>query len=146
MESQQPDQPPNPFTLFGVQNAILKSQLRIFTKYEFESKGKACLELCQPLKDRYLAVAFRNDTELNDGAFLDATKTDEEDELLELSLMCQQKCKEPVSLIQTFYTDNTNKLMTSMQRCLSKCDLNFVKDKSTTEKESIESVEISVIH
>ena len=44
--------------------------------------------MCQPLKNRYLALAFLNDQELEKGVQLANEKMEEEDELLELTLMC----------------------------------------------------------
>ena len=68
--------------------AFTKAQTNIFTKYDFEGKIKGCMDTCTPLKNRYLAKSFANDQLTQQGVAVYAKEFEEEDELLELSLMC----------------------------------------------------------
>ena len=47
--------------------------------------------------------------------------------------------------LQTFYTDNQKKLVALQQRCLSRCDDNFIRAKGSSESGSLDSAEASVI-
>ena len=59
--------PADPLSNEGIEEALRQLQRSIYNKFTIEARVKACINLCTPLKERYLLVSFKNDQETEKG-------------------------------------------------------------------------------